>query len=182
MKLTCTIDTDAIGDETSFEDLLTDALKRDIINKAKDKVALDQFKNFSDLVSDTLVAEIKLALQNFLADDIVLTDRWGKKEFVGTIEDLIRTKIDDVLTRPVDSSGKTLTGCTSSTQTWIEWIIKNKVELRQKQLVEAAETEIRKQIKNDIKNHLDSYKDGLIKEQVSDVFANYLTGTKKEES
>jgi hypothetical protein len=29
---------------------------------------------------------------------------------------------------------------------------------------------------------LDSYKDGLIKEQVSDVFANYLTGTKKEES
>jgi hypothetical protein len=176
MKLTCTIDTDAIGDEISFEDLLTSALKQEIVNQTKDKVASDQFKTFSALTSDTLVAEIKLKLQNFLDDDIVLTDRWGKKEFVGTVEDLIRTKIDEVLTRPVDNAGKTLTGCTSPAQTWIEWIIKNKVESRQKQLVEAAETEIRKQIKNDIKNHLDNYKDGLIKEQVSNVFANYLTG------
>jgi hypothetical protein len=87
---------------------------------------------------------------------------------------LIRTKIDDVLTRPVDSSGKTLTGCTSSTQTWIEWAIKRRVEERQKTLIQNAEAKIKNQIDESVKDHLNKFKDGHIKKKVGDIFADYF--------
>ena len=95
----------------SFESLLGDSLKREIVQNCKESLASEKFKEFSELVSNTIMADVKLRMENFLSEDIALTEGWGKPVFVGSIEDLIKKRFDDVLLRNVDSSGKTIQGC-----------------------------------------------------------------------
>ena len=180
MEITCTINTDQIDPENGidFETLITDALRREIINNTKNKVASEKFQEFARLTSDTIVSEIKLRMQNFLDDDIVLTNDWGKKRFVGSVDNLIQTKVDDILTKPVNNDGKEVQGCTSSTQTWVEWAIKNEIRERQNRLIQDAAKTVEKTVKDAVTNRLNELKDGAIKKQVGEVFASYLSGGK----
>lgn len=179
MKLNFVIDTDELygEDGVDFEHLLTDSLKREIVKNAKNNVASEKFKEFSRLASDTLVAEIKLKLENFLSEEIALTENWGKPTFVGSIEDLIKKRFDDVLLRPVDSSGKTLQGCTSSSKTWIEWRIENRLDDNLKQLLDNAANQIERTMKSYVDKKIIEIKDSALKQQVDAAFTAILTKT-----
>lgn len=176
MELKLTLDTDELyGDDGfDFESLLSESLKRGIINDCKTGLASEKFKEFSRLVSDTIVAEIKLKMENFLSEEIALTEDWGKVKFVGSIEDLIKQRFDDVLLRSVDSSGKTLQGCTSSGTVWIEWRIKDILESRIKSLVETATKNIENEVVKTINQKITDIKDGALKQQVDAAFVKIL--------
>lgn len=177
MNLHFTIDTDELygdGEGSSFEDLLTSALKNEIIRNAKKEVTSEKFAEFSKLTSDTIVSEIKLRLMNFLSEEIVLTGRYGEKNFVGSIEDLIKKRFDDILLRPVDGNGKTLQGCTSEGKTWIEWEIENKLmDIRDRELKYAAE-KVAKEIEKKMIEVLTEFKNKTIKEKVEGTFLNLI--------
>lgn len=173
--LKCTIDTNDIYEDRDFETILTAGLRNSIVKDAKERLGSEKFEEFAKLTSETLVSEIKTKLQNFLDTEIVLTGRYGEKNFVGSIDDLIKTRIDDMLTRSVDSSGKTIQGCTTKEKTWVEWAIEKEISDRQKRLVKDASEQIEKMVANAITAQLNEYKDGAIKKQVGQAFSSILT-------
>jgi hypothetical protein len=175
MELKFTIDTDDIYErDTDFEHLLTESLSREIIKNANGKFASEKFKEFATLTSDTIVAETKLKMMNFLSEEIVLTERYGEKSFVGSVEDLLKLRFDDILLRPVDSSGKTLQGCTSSGKTWIEWEIERRLQDSLKRIVDNASKEIERKVTQAVNGTLIEFKDKAIKDQVDNTFASIL--------
>ena len=181
MKLDFSVETEDMfncEEGISFEDLFTDALKKEIVSSANKNLGSDQFKKFAELTADTIVSEIKLKMQNFLDEDIALTDQWGKETFIGSIEDLLKTRFDDILLRPVDSKGKTVEGCTSSGMTWIEWFLEQKIEDVKSNVIESAKRNINTRIDRIVKEELANFTNDTIKEKVGIVFSNILIESK----
>ena len=180
MELKLIIETDELygEDGLNFESLLSESFKRAIIKDCKDGLASDKFKEFSQLASDTIIADIKLRMENFLNEEIALTGRYGEKMFVGSIEDLIKQRFDDVLLRPVDGSGKTLQGCTSAGKTWIEWSIEQNLEAVLKRHIKTASDKILKEVEKRIAEQLKEIMDNGIKERVGRAFADILSERK----
>ncbi|MBL0732230.1 MAG: hypothetical protein JJW03_05185 [Desulfosarcina sp.] len=175
MELNITIDTDEIYErEINFETLLSEELTRETLKKCKEELASDIFKEFSDKTAETTMASVKEKMVNFLNEDISLTDYWGKPTFIGSIEDLIKKRFDDVLLRPVDHSGATLKACTSTGVTWIEWILKKKMDSYLDDKVNAAKREIERLIKITVDNKIVEIKDAGIKKQVDAAFISIL--------
>ena len=176
MELAFKINTnDLYGEDgIDFESLFTDSLTRAVTKNAKEGLASNEFKKFSQLTSDTIVADIKLRMQNFLSEEIILTGGYGEKEFVGSIEDLIKKRFDDVLLRPVDNSGKTLKGCTSHERTWIEWQISKKLEDFVKDKISYASRDIKGWVEKMVTEKLIEIKNSAIQDQVNGVFAGIL--------
>jgi len=176
MELKLIIDTkDMYGEDgIGFEALLADSFKRAIINDCKTGLAAEKFKEFSKLVSDTIIADIKLKMENFLSEEIALTGEWGKTTFVGSIEDLIKKRFDDILLRPVDSSGKTLQGCVSSGNSWIEWKLGKSLESNITDAVDKASKEILNSVSQTVTQKIIEIKDGAIKKQVDEAFAGMI--------
>jgi hypothetical protein len=154
------------GLELTFENLIAKGLKDTIIKDVKSKVTGEKFAEFSSLTADTIVADIKLALMNFVSEEVVLTDKWGKNTFVGSIEDLIKQRFDDVLLRPVDNNGNRLEGCTSSGKTWIEWAIEQKLAEASSRIVKDAVARITKDVSASVDRRLIEFKDKAIKEEI----------------
>jgi hypothetical protein len=181
MKLNLIVETDDMFSSEEgipFEDLLTDALKREIIKTTSKELGGEKFKEFSVLVSETIVSEIKLKMQNFLNEDIAITDQWGKATFIGSIEDLLKQRFDDVLLRPVDSRGNTLQACSSGKTTWIEYIINEKINNKIDSAVDDASYKLTKGIKDTIDQKIKEIMDNSIQEKVGNIFAQYLNQEK----
>ena len=178
MELKFTIDTDDLyREDVNFESLLTDSLRQEVIKNYKTDLASDKFKEFAKLVSDTIVVGVKLKMENFLSEEIALVDRWGKKIFVGSIEDLMKKRFDDILLRPVDSNGKTIQGCTTSgNPSWIEWKIENFLENRARGLLDEASQKLSEVMKVSVSKKMTAIKDELLKTQVERI----LQAAKKE--
>ena len=178
-ELKFTIDTDDLYGEDgyNFEELLTDSLQKEVIKNCQSNITSDKFKEFARLTSDTIVAGIKLRMETFLSEDIVLADRWGKPEFIGSIEDLIKSRFDGIILRPVDSDGKTLQGCTSSGMTWIEWRIKDSLNDSLKSHIKTATRSLERTLKKLVDDKLTAIKDEGLKKQVDDAFISILKKT-----
>ena len=179
MELKITIDTeDIVGDNygSNFDELLSDSLKQAIFEDAQGRLATNKFKEFSELTAVGLINEIKLKLTNFLDEEIVLNDQWGKPTFIGSIEDLLKLKIDNVMLRPVNSSGKTIEGChTDGQQTWIEWKIEQLMTDRLAVHLKAAQRQIEQTIDRSVKKRFSDYTDDTIKNKVGDAFSAIIT-------
>jgi hypothetical protein len=160
-----------------FEELLKSEMQKEILNNCRKNLKSDKFEKFAKLVEEKLVSEIKVRLENFLSEEILLTGRYGEKNWGGSIEDLIKQRFDDILLRPVDSQGNTLKGCTSKEDTWIEWIIRDKLEKNIKTEIETAGRKIRKEINEEIDDKLLEIKETGIKEKISDIF-DYIENNK----
>lgn len=176
MELKFAIDTDDLygEDGIDFESLFSDSLRRQVIKSCKGELASDKFKEFALLTSDTITAEIKLRMANFLSEEISLTEKWGKPTFVGSIEDLIKLRFDDILLRPVDGSGKTLQGCTSSEKTWIEWRIENELKETVDYKVKVAAQKIERLVQERVDKKIIEIKDSALKQQVDAAFTAIL--------
>lgn len=176
MELKLTVDTDDLYDEDgmNFEGLLSESLRRQILKDCGDSFGSEKFKEFARLTSDTIIAGVKLKMQNFLSEEIALTDNWGKAKFVGSIEDLIKKRFDDVILRPVDSSGDTLQGCTSSGETWIEWRLRKSIDGEIDGYIKKAERNLEAFIKKTIDAKISEIKDKAIKHEVDSAFISIL--------
>jgi len=178
MELKFTVETDdfyAGEDGPSFDNILKKSLCDAAIEKAKKTLASEQFSKISDIVQNAIVSDIKLRIASFLEDDITLTDRWGKPTFVGSVEDLLKTKIDDVLLRHVNGNGETMTGCsTKDAPTWVEWMIQKECTDRMKSIIKDASETISKTITKEVSAKLLELADNEIKGKVAKTFSNLM--------
>jgi len=167
MELKFTVDTDDIGD-MNFEDYLTDELRYEIAKTYKTEMFQEQFKKFATLVSETITSNVKLKMENFLAEEIVLNDQWGKVKFVGSVDDLIKQRFDEVLLKAVDSYGKPIIGCTSTNNnTWLQWKLSEVLVKKLDQQITSATSKIKDFCQKTVNEKLIEIKDSAIKNQVS---------------
>jgi hypothetical protein len=164
--------------EYDFEEIFNDALKDAVFERCKEKLTGKAFESLSALTADTVVAQIKLKMENFLTEDIAISDGWGKPTFVGSIEDLIKKRFDDVLLRSVDGNGKTISGCTSAQKTWIEWRIESILTKGLQDHIENAKKNILNTVCRQMKDTIAEFKDKAIKDQVDSAFASMLKQAK----
>ena len=176
MILQFSVDTDEMygEDGIDFESLLSDSFRKELVANCKDKIASEQFKTFSKLTENTIIADIKLRMENFLSEEIALTGDWGKKTFVGSIEDLIKQRFDDILLRPVDNGGQTLNGCTSSERTWVEWRIEKQLKEGFDRVIKDAASTVLSDVKKIVNSKLIEIKDNALKQEVDDAFMKIL--------
>ena len=142
-KLKFEIDTNDIFqgeyDDIRFEDLVKDAFKAEIVKTVTEKVSIQPIKVLSEKITHNVECAVEKKLFNLINEEIAMTDRWGKPEFVGTVEDYIKKQIDEKLMAPVNTNGKKLTGsCTSDETTWIEWAVKDEIRRQLKTITDTA--------------------------------------------
>ncbi|MFH1952534.1 MAG: hypothetical protein ABIL06_13055 [Pseudomonadota bacterium] len=175
MKFKFSVDTEEIDEDYNFDRLLTDAMLQEIKANVRSQILGDRFKEFAQIVSDTIVNDTKKLMQSFLKEEIVLTERWGETSFVGSVEDLLKRRFDDVILRPVDGSGKTVVGCTSKdAQTWIEWKIKWRLEEFIQKDIDKASRDIQQWVTKLVNDKLIKIKDDAIEDQVNGAFLKIL--------
>lgn len=127
------IDTDEIysdyNDGASFETLVKQAIGHEVKIKMQAKFAGEAFDTVSKNIALECIYQVDQKLHNLINEDIVMQDRWGKPEFIGSAEDYIKRQIDNKLLRTVDSNGKTLEGCAlgGDNKTWINWKIEKEI-------------------------------------------------------
>lgn len=133
MKMTtikCEIEIDDIYDcdkEDSLEAIITSALVEATHKQIKKKYE-SLFKERAKDIALESVWQIDKKLRNLINEDIVITDRWGKPTFIGSVEDYIKKTIDEKLLKPVDADGNILrNSCSTKENTWIEWYIEKRI-------------------------------------------------------
>jgi len=120
---------DEIQDGESFEGLVIYSVKNQLQKEVTDKAKEEVTKQISDITCDIVKTAIDSKIAKLMEEPIVLSDRWGKKTFLGSVEDYIKRQIDERMLHPVDANGKILKGCTIAGQeTWIEWNTKKIIE------------------------------------------------------
>lgn len=161
----------------SLGEFITQEFRKQVVKDASEKLKADEFKKFSSETSAAVIGSIKDRLTDFLAEDIVLGDSWGKPKFVGSIDDLIKKRFDEILLRPVNSRGETLEGCTTNGgETWIEWMLGRRLEERINTITKRAEEKIHDAVYEAVNDKITEIKDGAIKKQVDSTFASILKG------
>lgn len=179
MKLNFTVDTDDLFDQESlqigdFESLFTAELKKAVVLEAQARVKTNKFNHFAKLCSDEVIAGIKAKLHSFLDEEIVLTNRWGEPDFIGSIEDLIKQRFDDILLRPVNDQGETLEGCSTKSKTWVEWAIQKELNETKGRIITDAKKDIERSVKKEVNEAIQRLKDSAVKKQVTDAFSEFL--------
>jgi len=172
MKLTIDINTEQIY-EDGFEAALMDA----IVKKLADRISNKADSLITEKTSALMVAAIDRAvdnkLKNLLDEPIVMTDRYGAKKFLGSVEDYIKMEIDNRLLRPVDSHGKTLTGSCSNSdaKNWIEWSF----EKTAKEEYDRATTSFKMDVSDKISRIVKGETEKIISQQTSNAISTALS-------
>ena len=178
MKLKIEVDVDWIGEESSVDE----EVKRQIIKGVQREISAQCLKEIKDesikdiseaarKASESLEAEVKNTLENWLDEKTEITDKWGDVTFEGSFRDLIKKKFDDALSDPVDSDGDFSNNRRRVNGTLIEYLTGKKVQEVVKEHLEGFNRDIDKQIKEHI--------NAGIRENVSNKFAEMVIQTAK---
>lgn len=168
------VNTDDFDERFAIEDLLNNSLEKIIKKSLGEKLVSDQFKRLADAAEEAVMANIKMKMESFLSEEIVITGRWGEKDFVGSIDDLIKSRFDAILLKSVDDNGKELKGCPTKEQTWIEWRIGKELEKTRKDILTEASRKISQEVSTSISDQLLEMKNNQIKNQVAKTLGEIL--------
>jgi len=173
MKLTIDINTDQIYEE-GFDSALMDA----IVKKLSDRISNNAESLITEKTSTLMVAAIDRAvdnkLKNLMDEPIIMTDRYGAKKFLGSVEDYIKMEIDNRLLRPVHSNGKTLTGSCSNSdaKNWLEWSF----EKTSKEELERVAMSFKREISDKISRVTKEETEKIISQQTRNAISTALSG------
>ena len=179
MKLNITVDIDWIEEDGSIDD----EVKSEIINgvknaisqscmsnmEAKSKIAIDAaIENASKKIEEKAVSFV----DDWLENEVKITDRFGDTKEKGTLKDIIKRTFDDTLNQKVDKNGSFSNGYGSSF-TLIEYLTGKRVD--------EAVSDRMKSFGRDIDLSIEACVNKGIKERVSDKFAQMIVGAAKQD-
>jgi hypothetical protein len=147
----------------SFEQLFRDGLSVQIQDKVTADISKVKIDEISEKIKESVVDAVENKLMNLINEDVVISDRWGKSEFIGSVEDYIKKQIDEKMLSPVDSYGKKLEGCTSTTKSWIEWKIEQSIDSSLERIKDSAKRQATDFCKNTLQKELENFKNKTLK-------------------
>ena len=145
-------------------------MRDSLVQEMKGRFANEEFAKFTEEVAATVEGQVKARMQNFLDEEIVLTGEWGKKVFVGSVDDYIKSRFDAVLLHPVNSRGERLSSCTTESRTWIQWQIGEQVKEGIERIVKQAAQNVQNSVSNAVKAQVADILDNAVKEKVGAAF------------
>ena len=154
------------GGGSIFEDLFKDALTQEVKKFAVESASSEQVKNLTDKLKSEIETAVETKMANLVNEEVAFTDKWGKPEFVGTVEDYIKKQIDEKLFRNVDSGGKTMTGCSTTQKTWVEWKIEKEAESYIRTISDRISSKFNIFCKNELDDHLEKFKNETLSELI----------------
>lgn len=175
MKATIEIDMDEIKEE-GFEGAVTDALVRKLTATFGEKAESFVNDKIDKMIVDSVDAAIDKKLTGLLEEPVVISNRWGKKEFLGNVEDYIKKEIDDKLLKPVDSEGKKLNGCSSDNQTWLEWAVNKAIKEAMEKVLDSTKRESMSVFLNIAQAEMAKITDDATKAAISKVIGKVMAG------
>ena len=155
------IDLDEIGYDISknggsFDRAMKKIAEQEVVKRVTEKVistiSEEQINNLAGRVKQNIEEKVEKKMLSLLEEDLVLMDRWGKKIFVGSVEDYIKQEIDQKMTAGVDSQGKKISNACGSQQTWLEWYVSSQTKNSCDRMYRRAEEIIDKNMKDLIHN------------------------------
>lgn len=158
----------------SYEDTIIDHIDYNIQQQMKDTIKSTVANHINPMISAAVKDAVIDKLNEFIFEDIAITDHYGKATFIGSIDDLLKKEFDDKLLHPVDSNGNRLMGCTSQSTTYIQWLLGKEMDKTIKNSISNATRNLDRQIANTVKRQLDSYTNEVIKQEVSSSFMSLL--------
>ena len=82
----------------SLDRALKEIAEQEVVKRVTEKVistiSEEQINNLADRVKQNIEEKVEKKMLSLLEEDLVLMDRWGKKIFVGSVEDYIKQEID----------------------------------------------------------------------------------------
>ena len=169
------VNTDEIFDDyeeggPKFEDLFKMALTKEVRDMAVKSASSLRVKELLEVLKGEIEQAVEIKMSNLVNEEVAFTDQWGKPKFIGTVEDYIKKQIDEKLFRNVDPQGKTITGCSSNEQTWVEW----KIEKEARNYIDKISNKVSRQANDFCRNKLDSELERFKKETLSDLIMDRL--------
>jgi hypothetical protein len=163
---------DYLEEEETFSDFLIRRMRKSVLSS----VEVTTMNNMRDAIAAEMnkltVASVEKAvgekLDSFMREEIAITDRWGKPNFIGTIEDLMKKSFDERLFYPVDSRGERASGCSTSNQNWVQWKLEKTVKEYLDGRIDDALRPIKSLIEKEVKARIDEATKGHIVAAITD--------------
>lgn len=174
--------------EIDSADIYEDGLESAIIEKIVYQLSSDFGKKaeafvggkIDKLIEASVEHSVERKLLGLMDEPIVLSDRWGKKVFLGSVEDYIKKQIDDKILQPVDNSGKAISGCTTSGQkTWIEWKTEEIINSSIKLCLDSVKASAARSLDSIAKQSIKAVTDDVAKEAISKAISGAISGNGK---
>jgi len=179
MNITLNIDYDQLcseGLESAIASSLVKKLGQEFREKAEDLIT----EKTGALMVAAVNHAVEVKLSALMDEPVVMTDRYGSKKFLGSVEDYIKQEIDNRLLRPVDSNGKTLTGSCSNSdaKVWLEWSVDQTLTKMIDQLMKKFEQTAREKLERIVCQKTDEIVSEKTKNAVAKAMAGLLSGGK----
>lgn len=146
----------------SFEDFLVSEIRRasigHITKEQREAIGQEVATVFKDQLAATISEAVNAKLESFLGEDVAVSDKWGTSTFVGSIDDLLKKEFDDRLLHPVDGQGRRLQGCTSSSTTYVQWLVSHKIDEALKRQIDNARDAVSRATEKMLKEEMDKIK------------------------
>ena len=171
--LNFTIDTDELGyDEDGYKNSFKDEFHSSIISRITKmvvgNVTNEEVGQYSILVQEKVQGGVDDLFNTLLNEDVVISDGYGRKKFVGNVEDYIKKEIDDRYLHSVDGNGKRLSGCSTQENTWVQWYLENKCKEYMDRAISSAKDKIEKTINRHMRDVLDSFIEETLKKRANE--------------
>lgn len=179
MKLDICVELDWIEEDGSIDD----QIKSELIHGVKRAISQSCMKDmekqskaaFSQAVAEASAKIGEKAFKfadDWLENEVEITDKWGDSKGKTTIKDLIKRNFDNLLERKVDSNGKFSDGYGSSCKL---------IEYLTNQRVQEEVSKRMAQFGKDIDKKIQAAINQSIKDNVSDRFAQMVVGAAKQD-
>ena len=182
MKLNIQVDLEWLDEDGSIDDLvqseIINGVKRSISATCLAKVEKEASKKI-DKAIDEAIAKVTQSIEGkaiafadeWLENEVTVTDKWGDPTDRLTIRDLVKKSFDKTLERQVDKSGKFSDGYGYDRMTLIQYLGGAKVE----EVVSAKLKDFNEQIDDQITKAVNAG----IRENVANKFAEMVVATAK---
>jgi hypothetical protein len=182
MKLEITVDIDWIEEDGSIDEevkhQIISGVKNSISRQCLDKVEKEASKQIDKAIQESITKAResieKKAIEfadDWLENEVVVTDKWGEAKDALTIKDLIKRTFDGLLEKKVDKDGRFGDRYTSNGMTLIKYLTGKRVE--------HVVAEKLSGFSKDIDNQITKAVNAGIRENVSNKFAEMVVATAK---
>lgn len=148
MKFNIAVEIDWIGEEGNIDEVIKKEITSRVVDTVCKKIDKEMEVKAAEAINEKVDDMCDNLIQEFLKRKITVTDEWGKEILVDTtIEDIIKKKLQEFWSVPVDESGRSGRDGYGDKKTRIEWAINNLIQKSANSFTKAVTEDTNKKIK-----------------------------------
>lgn len=156
MKLTFQVDLDWINEDGSIDEVIKKELVKELSKKINKNTKETIINEALERIDKQLGEQLNQLLTEILNQTITVTDDWGNTTEKGTLKDIVKKKVENIMSERLDDYGNPARWGT----TRLDWILNSFV----KREIENLTKELKKEIDTKVKTYItEGLKDQIVK-------------------